>query len=32
VPQWWYTVWLPVLALLIASRAVQGLLRHLRSG
>jgi len=27
VPQWWYTIWLPLLALLIAARSVQQLLR-----
>jgi TRAP-type C4-dicarboxylate transport system permease small subunit len=27
VPQWWYTVWLPVLAALIAFRAMQRFLR-----
>lgn len=26
VPQWWYTIWLPVLALLIAARGMQQLL------
>ncbi|HLS55485.1 MAG TPA: TRAP transporter small permease [Zeimonas sp.] len=31
VPQWWYTLWLPLLALLIAARATQALLRHLRA-
>ena len=31
VPQWWYTLWLPVLALLIALRAVQRLVRQVRS-
>lgn len=31
VPQWWYTMWLPLLALLIAARATQALLRHLRA-
>jgi len=30
VPQWWYTVWLPVLSLVIAARALQGLIRTLR--
>ncbi len=30
VPQWWYTVWLPVLALLIAARSVQRLVRLAR--
>jgi TRAP-type C4-dicarboxylate transport system permease small subunit len=30
VPQWWYTLWLPVLALLIALRAVQRLVRQLQ--
>jgi TRAP-type C4-dicarboxylate transport system permease small subunit len=27
VPQWWYTVWLPVLSLTIAARAMQRLVR-----
>ena len=27
VQQWWYTIWLPLLALLIAARSVQQLLR-----
>ena len=31
VPQWWYTVWLPVLAALITARALQALLRTLRA-
>lgn len=31
VPQWWYTIWLPLLALLIAARGAQLLVRHLRS-
>lgn len=31
VPQWWYTIWLPLLALLIAARSVQQLVRHLRA-
>lgn len=31
VPQWWYTVWLPVLALLIAARSVQRLVRLART-
>lgn len=31
VPQWWYTVWLPVLALLIAARAAQRLVRLART-
>ena len=30
VPQWWYTVWLPVLALTIAARAMQRLVRSFR--
>jgi TRAP-type C4-dicarboxylate transport system permease small subunit len=30
VPQWWYTIWLPLLALLIAARGAQLLVRHLR--
>ena len=29
VPQWWYTLWLPLLSLTIAARAVQRLVRHL---
>ncbi len=29
VPQWWYTLWLPALALLIAARGAQLLVRHL---
>jgi TRAP-type C4-dicarboxylate transport system permease small subunit len=32
VPQWWYSMWLPVLALAIAGRAVGLLLRRLRQG
>ncbi|HEY0877555.1 MAG TPA: TRAP transporter small permease [Zeimonas sp.] len=31
VPQWWYTVWLPVLALLIAARSMQRLVRLVRT-
>lgn len=31
VPQWWYTLWLPVLALLIAARSVQRLVRLART-
>ncbi|MGD9945859.1 MAG: TRAP transporter small permease [Burkholderiaceae bacterium] len=31
VPQWWYTVWLPVLSLLIAMRAVQNMIRRSRT-
>ena len=27
LPQWWYTVWLPVLALLLAARSMQQLVR-----
>jgi TRAP-type C4-dicarboxylate transport system permease small subunit len=27
VPQWWYTVWLPVLAVVVAFRAMQRLVR-----
>ena len=27
LPQWWYTVWLPLLALLLAARAMQRLVR-----
>lgn len=30
VPQWWYTVWLPLLALAIAIRAMHRLVRTLR--
>lgn len=30
VPQWWYTVWLPVLAALIAARAALALVRACR--
>ena len=30
VPQWWYTIWLPVFAALIAARAVGLLLRRSR--
>ena len=30
VPQWWYTIWLPALALLIAARGTQQLARLLR--
>lgn len=29
VPQWWYTIWLPILALLIAVRGMQQLLAAL---
>jgi len=29
VPQWWYTIWLPVLALAIAARAMQRLIGSL---
>lgn len=32
VPQWWYSLWLPVLTLAIAGRAVGLLLRRLRQG
>ena len=31
VPQWWYTVWLPLLALTIAARAMQRLVRATRA-
>ncbi len=31
VPQWWYTLWLPLLALLIAARGVQQLVRLLNT-
>lgn len=31
VPQWWYSIWLPVLSALIAMRAVGVLLRRSRS-
>lgn len=31
VPQWWYTLWLPLLALLIAARGVQQLVRLLKT-
>lgn len=31
VPQWWYTLWLPVLSLLCAARAVQALVHLLRA-
>lgn len=31
VPQWWYTVWLPVLSLTIALRAMQRLVSAWRS-
>lgn len=30
VPQWWYTIWLPLLALAIAARAMQRLVRTSR--
>jgi TRAP-type C4-dicarboxylate transport system permease small subunit len=29
VPQWWYTIWLPLLSLAIAARAMQRLIREL---
>jgi TRAP-type C4-dicarboxylate transport system permease small subunit len=29
VPQWWYTVWLPLLSLTIAARAMQRFIREL---
>ncbi len=32
VPQWWYSIWLPLLSLLIAGRAVGLLLRRTRQG
>lgn len=32
VPQWWYSVWLPILCTLIALRAVQVLVRKTREG
>lgn len=31
VPQWWYTIWLPILALAIAVRAMQRLIGSWRS-
>ncbi|MBN9430543.1 MAG: TRAP transporter small permease [Burkholderiales bacterium] len=31
VPQWWYTIWLPILALLIAARALQNIIRRRRA-
>ncbi|KRD16449.1 MULTISPECIES: TRAP transporter small permease [Acidovorax] len=31
VPQWWYSIWLPVLSTLIAARAVGVLLRRTRT-
>jgi len=31
VPQWWYTLWLPLLALLIAARGAQRLVQLLRA-
>jgi TRAP-type C4-dicarboxylate transport system permease small subunit len=31
VPQWWYTLWLPLLSLTIAARAMQALVRSLRT-
>lgn len=30
VPQWWYTIWLPLLALAIAARSLQALLKQIR--
>jgi TRAP-type C4-dicarboxylate transport system permease small subunit len=27
VPQWWYTIWLPLLALTIAARSMQRFIR-----
>ncbi len=32
VPQWWYTIWLPIISLAIALRAVGLLIRRLRAG
>ena len=32
VPQWWYTVWLPIISLVIALRAVGLLIRRFRAG
>ena len=32
VPQWWYSVWLPVLSSLIAARSFQAFARRLRQG
>ena len=32
VPQWWYTVWLPIISLAIALRAVGLLIRRFRAG
>jgi TRAP-type C4-dicarboxylate transport system permease small subunit len=32
VPQWWYTVWLPLISLAIALRAVGLFIRRWRSG
>jgi TRAP-type C4-dicarboxylate transport system permease small subunit len=31
LPQWWYTIWLPLLALVIAFRAMQRLIKALRT-
>lgn len=31
VPQWWYTIWLPLLALAISARALHRLLRGVRA-
>lgn len=31
LPQWWYTIWLPVLALVIAFRAMQRLVKAVRA-
>ena len=31
VPQWWYTLWLPLLALLIAARGAQRLVQLLKA-
>ncbi|SDM29747.1 TRAP-type C4-dicarboxylate transport system, small permease component [Oryzisolibacter propanilivorax] len=32
VPQWWYSIWLPILSTLIAARAVGLLVRRTRQG
>jgi TRAP-type C4-dicarboxylate transport system permease small subunit len=32
VPQWWYTIWLPIISLAIALRAVGLLIRRFRAG
>jgi TRAP-type C4-dicarboxylate transport system permease small subunit len=31
LPQWWYTIWLPLLSLVIAFRAMQRLIKALRT-